>query len=240
MLGKKDTEKEEEELTEAEIESEIRRLGWRKRSRKKVEKDKDKEESGGNEMQEPPRKRKRRWKVNYAVKRKEECEGAVSNMDHHHYKRRKIENVENKSEETEVVRENIVQQIQEGRHQPMSSSSVTRKECDTMQIQLFTLEKTKIHENSNNHEVKNETEESTQTNKVYPIFTAQFKPQGNKKKTVQLKTKANPASQHYHPPKGIRNLRKNQLRPNFKFKRLEEYFNYGPSGNTKTTGRPPS
>ena len=124
MLGKKDTEKEEEELTEAEIESEIRRLGWRKRSRKKVEK--DKEESGGNEMQEPPRKRKRRWKVNYAVKRKEECEGAVSNMDHHHYKRRKIENVENKSEETEAVRENIVQQIKEGRHQPISTSSEPR------------------------------------------------------------------------------------------------------------------
>ena len=228
MLGKKDTEKEEEELTEAEIEAEIRRMGWRKRTRKKVEK--EKEGVGGNEIQEPPLKRKRRWKVNYAVKRKEQdvtSEENVRNVDHYQYKRRKIEEKPEKR--------NVVQTIQEGRHQPSSSTNKPRNKCNTVIFENFK----QINENStlNDQDVqhKNEFEENIQTKKVYPIFTAQFKPQG-KKKIFQLKTKANPAqgqaTHHYHPPKRIRTHQKTQLGPSFKFKRLEEYFYNGTSGNT--------
>ena len=228
MLGKKDTEKEEEELTEAEIEAEIRRMGWRKRTRKKVEK--EKEGVGGNEIQEPPLKRKRRWKVNYAVKRKEQdvtSEENVRNVDHYQYKRRKIEEKPEKR--------NVVQTIQEGRHQPSSSTNKPRNKCNTVIFENFK----QINENStlNDQDVqhKNEFEENIQTKKVYPIFTAQFKPQG-KKKIFQLKTKANPAqgqaTHHYHPPKRIRTNQKTQLGPSFKFKRLEEYFYNGTSGNT--------
>ena len=107
------------------------------------------------------------------MKRKEEeCEGAASNVDHHHYKRRKIENVENESEETEVVRANSVQQIQEARHQPISTSSEPRNECNTVKIKIFNFDQTKIQANSNKQEVQNKTEENIQPKKVYPIFTA--------------------------------------------------------------------
>ena len=89
MLHNKEL-KEDTEMTEQEIEAEIRKLGWRKRSRKKTEK----ENKENEEKQEPPFKKKRRWKIKYAWKRKGgEVEQEIESHDHHKKKRRKLKKI---------------------------------------------------------------------------------------------------------------------------------------------------
>ena len=235
ILNKNEKENlEDSEITEEELEAEIRRLGWKKRKRAR-NKEKD-----TVEIQEPPNKKKMRWKSKHAVKRKDQ--DGVDQEGHQEYvhrsKKRRINEIPKKEKiQVEVTAhnstaqarvcdntQNIAENSEEGRHYQMLVTRNVSNENVQSKINLFenlstlcnenisNLE-TKIYENDQNlskpmkHSIK--TPELESKNELFPIFTAPFKTQNVVEKT-KLKPEPNQAClpvrhhQHRRPTTGIK------------------------------------
>ena len=234
MQGNRDTEKEDKEMTESELELEIRKLGWRKRWRRNEEKDQN---------QGPPRKKRMRWKVEQAVKRKgkEEAE-KVSHHHHNHRKRRKFnhEVIAQARACDNNTQEEVTQKKKEGRIHTIFTVSDPNIKCSNVKSKISIFEKlTKKNENEKNGETSLENllfdqQEKTENlpnklKKIHPIFTAPFKAQVGSKAKPDNKANRTLSQARHHSritTRGIKN------RPDFNYRRLDEYFSKTPTHTT--------
>ena len=185
MMGKKEMEEKDKstvEMTEMEIEAEIRKLRCKKRNR--VIQEKEIEYQG---IQEPQRKRRRRWKVETARKRKETYTGTTE----------KIAKKMKKEDTTEIQHQ-----------QPPENSDVAEKyEKIKKNHQFFSN-----FENLSRKSPGNDQNAQTEIKKkmLFPIFNISSQNQTSRGSKLKPEYKAKPTASptNYQATRGVQNNKK--------------------------------
>ena len=130
------------------------------------------------------------------------------------------------------IKENAFKTGKEGHHPLKLESRIDSNKCANLFENLENEKQFKnTTENDQNVEKKQQDSQCKEKTKIFPIFSAQFKPGENIKIRRKRKqaNQPNSPSHHHQPAKGIkRKAIKNsnlQLNPTFRFKDLCEYFN---------------